>query len=84
MTPNQGKEYQELRQKLRMIISHASGGRLSKVEDLDRSTNDICVEISKHHNRIWEHAREGYMPIPKGPALPEASATEDGLEEEIA
>jgi hypothetical protein len=27
-------------------------------ESLDRSTNDICVEISKHHNWIWEHARD--------------------------
>jgi hypothetical protein len=48
----------ELRQKLRMIISHASGGHLSEPKDVDRSVNDICVEISRHHNRIWEHAQE--------------------------
>ncbi len=48
----------ELRQKLRMIISHASGGHLSEPGDIDRSTNDICVEISRHNNRIWQHAQE--------------------------
>lgn len=31
----------ELRHKMRMIISHASGGYLSEPEDIDRSTNDI-------------------------------------------
>jgi hypothetical protein len=49
---------EQLRGKLRMIISHASGGHLSEPEDIDRSTNDIAVEISRHHNRIWEHAQE--------------------------
>jgi glycerol-3-phosphate responsive antiterminator len=51
----------ELRQKLRMIISHASGGHLSEPEDVDRSVNDICVEISRHNNRIWEHAQEAAL-----------------------
>jgi UDP-N-acetylglucosamine transferase subunit ALG13 len=51
-------EVDELRQKLRMIISHASGGHLSNPGDIDRSVNDICVEISRHHNHIWEHAQE--------------------------
>ena len=46
-----------LKQKLRMIISHASGGHLSKPNDMDRSVNDICVEISRHHNLIWEQAK---------------------------
>lgn len=75
-------EIENLKHKLRMIISHASGGHLSKPTDLNRSVNDICVEISRHHNRIWQHAREGWMPIPKGPSLPEAPTTEDGIEEE--
>jgi hypothetical protein len=51
-------EVEQLRAKMRMIISHASGGHLSKPEDIDRPTNDIAVEISRHHNRIWEHAQE--------------------------
>jgi hypothetical protein len=54
-------EIVELRQKLRMIISHASGGHLSEPGDIDRSTNDICVEISRHHNRVWEHAQESAL-----------------------
>jgi hypothetical protein len=52
---------ESLRQKLRMIISHASGGHLSEPEDVDRSTNDIAVEISRHNNRIWEHAQEAAL-----------------------
>lgn len=44
--------------KLRNVISHASGGHLSAEGDAERSCNDICVEISRHHNRIWEHAKE--------------------------
>lgn len=43
---------------LRMIISHASGGHLSEPGDIDRSTNDICVQISAHKNEIWKHAQE--------------------------
>jgi hypothetical protein len=48
----------DLHHKLRMIISHASGGHLSEPVDVNRSTNDIAVEISRHHNRIWEQAQE--------------------------
>jgi hypothetical protein len=51
----------ELRQKLRMIISHASGGNLSEPGDIDRSINDICVEISRHKNDIWKHAQEAAL-----------------------
>jgi UDP-N-acetylglucosamine transferase subunit ALG13 len=52
------REVDELRHKLRMIISHASGGALSEPGDIDRSVNDICVEISRHKNEIWKHAQE--------------------------
>jgi hypothetical protein len=41
-----------------MIISHASGGALSEPGDIDRSVNDICVEISRHKNEVWKHAQE--------------------------
>jgi UDP-N-acetylglucosamine transferase subunit ALG13 len=54
-------EVEQLRAKMRMIISHASGGHLSKPEDIDRPTNDIAVEISRHNNRIWEHAQEAAL-----------------------
>lgn len=52
------QEIEELRQKLRMIISHASGGALHKTEDLNRSVNDICVEISRHKNDIYAQGKE--------------------------
>lgn len=51
----------ELRHKLRMIISHASGGILSEPEDVDRSVNDICVQISAHKNDIWKQAQESAL-----------------------
>jgi hypothetical protein len=51
-------ELQQLQQKFRMVISHASGGHLSDPKDIERSTNDISVEITKHVNRVWEHAQE--------------------------
>lgn len=57
MTPTQGKEYQELRQKLKMIISHASGGHLHKASDVDRSINDICVQISAHRNEVYAEGK---------------------------
>lgn len=58
MTPTQGKEYQELRQKLKMIICHASGGYLHKASDIDRSINDICVQISAHRNEVYAQGKE--------------------------
>ncbi len=47
---------EDWRHKLRMVISHASGGHLSEETDADRPLNDICVQISQHHNRIWQGA----------------------------
>jgi hypothetical protein len=49
---------EDWRHKLRMVISHASGGHLSDDADADRPLNDICVAISQHHNRVWEAALE--------------------------
>jgi hypothetical protein len=53
-----GQYIDELHTKLRLVISHASGGHLSKPEDMHRSINDICVEISRVRNMMWEHAKE--------------------------
>jgi hypothetical protein len=47
-----------LEHKLWMVISHATGGSLSKRADTALSANDICVEISRHHNQVWEYAQE--------------------------
>jgi len=52
---NAVREGEELRGKLRMIVSHATGGAS---QDIDASINDICVEITRRVNRVWEHAQE--------------------------
>lgn len=69
----------DLRAKLRNIISHASGGHLSAPEDMGRSLNDICVEISRHHNRIWEHAQETALK-----AKPDTSELVEALKARLA
>ena len=56
-TPQAGGDT-DYRNKLRMVISHASGGHLSDEADVERSINDICVQISQHYNRVWEVALE--------------------------
>jgi len=48
-------EVEALRAKMRMIVSHASGGGL---QDIDLSPNDICVRISQHHNRVYEEGKK--------------------------
>lgn len=54
--------------KLRSIVSHATGGQL---QDASGSLNSICVEISRHHNRIWQHAQEAALRS-TAPAVPSA------------
>ena len=48
-------DVEQLRHKLRMIVSHATGGMS---QDIDASVNDICVEISRSKNEVWKHAQE--------------------------
>lgn len=50
-----------LRHKLWMIACHATGGGIPKIEGIDRSINDICVQISAHNNAIWKHAQEAAL-----------------------
>jgi len=45
------KELEEARAKMRMIVSHASGGW---TQDIEQSTNDICVQISANRNTVYE------------------------------
>jgi hypothetical protein len=47
----------EAEHKLRMVVSHASGGHLDLAER-PLSLNDICVEISQHHNRIYQGGKD--------------------------
>lgn len=74
----QAAEVDDLKARLRMIVSHATGGHWHEQESLERSINDICVEISAHNNRIWKHAQES--------ALTAAGVTEmrSGVIEECA
>jgi hypothetical protein len=46
----------EAEHRLRMIVSHATGGNLQY--DPAMSVNAICVQISAMRNKVWEHARE--------------------------
>lgn len=41
--------------KMRMIVSHATGGMH---QDINLSTNDICVQITQHVNYVYEHGKE--------------------------
>lgn len=48
----------ELRHKLWMIACHATGGGLPEIEGIDRSVNDICVQISAHRNEIYQAGKD--------------------------
>jgi len=47
-----------LKHKIWMIISHATGGELSNEADVDRSTNDICVRISAFRNKLYQAGKD--------------------------
>jgi len=56
-------EVDELRHKLRMIVSHATGGAS---QDIDCSVNDICVAISANRNLVYQAGkgtREGFRHV---------------------
>jgi hypothetical protein len=61
-TPSQGEaigaDVEALRAKLRMIVSHATGG---SSQDIDAYTNDICVRITENVNRIYAHGQEAAL-----------------------
>lgn len=52
----------DLRHKLWMIISHATGGQLSNLGDVDRSTNDICVRISAFRSKLYQAGKDAAAP----------------------
>ena len=52
------REAGDLKHKLWMIISHATGGELSNEADVDRSTNDICVRISAFRNKLYQAGKD--------------------------
>lgn len=56
-----GGEAVDWRHKLWMIACHATGGGIPEIEGVDRSINDICVQISAHNNAIWKSAQEAAL-----------------------
>ena len=57
----QAGEVEQLRHKFWMVICHASGGRLSKPEDVDRSINDICVQIKQKVNDAYHSGEKAAL-----------------------
>lgn len=53
-----GEAIDDLKHRLRMIVSHATCGHLSEAESLDWSVNDICVEISRSRNLIYQQGKD--------------------------
>lgn len=49
------RELDELRAKLRMVVSHATGGHS---QDIDAGVNDICVRISANRNAIYQAGKD--------------------------
>jgi hypothetical protein len=64
------KPADDAEQRLRMIVSHATGGNLQY--DPAMSVNAICCEITAMRNKVWQHAQEALMdsltPRPAEPA----------------
>ena len=48
----------DLRQKLRMIVAHATGGHL---HDIDLSVNAICCEISRNRNAVYQAGKDAAL-----------------------
>lgn len=47
-----------LQNNMRMIVSHATGGSF---DDIDRSVNDICCEISRNRNHVYQAGKDAAL-----------------------
>lgn len=75
-------ELAKLRTKMRMIVSHATGGATS---DIDLPTNEIAVRITRKVNIVWEAGiakSEAQLVEARNAALEEAAVIADDLAEE--
>jgi len=54
-------EIAELRHKLWMVACHATGGSITEIEGIDRSTNDICVQITAFRNRVYQAGKDAAL-----------------------
>lgn len=50
--------YEQLRHKLWMIACHATGGGIPEIEGIDRSVNDISVQITASRNLVYQAGKE--------------------------
>jgi hypothetical protein len=51
-------EAEKLRHKLWMVACHATGGGIPEIEGIDRSVNDICVQISASRNIVYQAGKD--------------------------
>ncbi len=57
-------EVDRLRHKLWMVACHATGGGIPKIEGIDRSTNEICVQITASRNAIYQAGKDAALARP--------------------
>ncbi|ANC85432.1 hypothetical protein A7E77_00090 [Sphingomonas sp. NIC1] len=50
--------YEQLRHKLWMIACHATGGGIPEIEGIDRSVNDISVQITASRNLVYQAGKD--------------------------
>lgn len=57
-SPTIERDADDLRHKLWMIVSHATGGNCPTIEGIERSTNDICCDISRFRNILYQDGKD--------------------------
>ncbi len=57
-------EIDALWHKLWMVACHATGGGIPEIEGIERSTNDICVQITAFRNKIYQAGKDATSPEP--------------------
>lgn len=54
-------EIDQLRHKLWMVACHATGGGIPEIEGIDRSTNEICVQITAFRNKLYQAGKDAAL-----------------------
>ncbi|WEK42934.1 MAG: hypothetical protein P0Y64_16575 [Candidatus Sphingomonas colombiensis] len=76
-------EIERLRHKLWMIACHATGGGIPEIEGIDRSINDICVQISAHHNAVYQGGKDAALSAAPAPVSDPVVAEVEKLREAV-
>jgi len=58
---SQEGEAQQWRHKLWVVACHATGGGIPEIEGVDRSANDICVQITQSRNAIYQAGKDASL-----------------------